>query len=101
MQAACGGELGGGRQQARKDQSEGQIAQAGAAAEQAIKADRACEAAHGGDVAVGLGADDVEGIVEGGDGEAVLEQDAQAFDEVGGPLGEVGEGAFLTLPCSR
>ena len=45
----------------------------------------------------GWGADDVEGIVEGGDGEAVLEQDAQAFDEVGGPLGEVGEGAFLDL----
>ena len=56
--------------------------------------------AHGGDVAVGLGADDVEGIVEGGDGEAVLEQDAQAFDEVGGPLGEVGRVRFLTLPCS-
>ena len=34
---------------------------------------------------------------EGGDGEAALEQDAQAFDEVSGPLGEVGEGAFLDL----
>ena len=52
---------------------------------------------HSGDVAVGLGANDVEGIVEGGDGEAALEQEAQAFDEVVGPFGEVGEAAFLDL----
>ena len=48
-------------------------------------------------MAVGEAAQDVEGIVEGGDGEAALEQDAQAFDEVSGPFGEVGEGAFLDL----
>ena len=48
-------------------------------------------------MAVGLGAHDVEGIMEGGDGEAALEQDAQAFDEVSGPFGEVGEGAFFDL----
>ena len=30
-------------------------------------------------------------------GEAALEQDTQTFDEAVGPLGEVGEGAFLDL----
>ena len=97
MQAAGGGELGSRAEDAGEDQSQGKITHSGAATEQAIEADLACEGAHGGDVAVGLGAHDVEGIVEGGDGEAALEQDAQALDEVCGPLGEVGEGAFFDL----
>ena len=97
VQGASGGELGSGTEDAREDQSEGQIARARTATEQAIEADRASEAAYGGDVAVGLGAHDVERIVEGGDGEAALEQDAQTFDDMCGPLGEVGEGALLDL----
>ena len=72
-----------------------QVAHPGAATEQVIEA-LACEGAQGGDMAVGLGAHDVEGIMEGGDGQAAL-QDAQAFDEVSGPFGEVGEGAFFDL----
>ena len=51
VQGASGGELG-------EYQSEGQIAHAQAAAE----ADLGGEGAHGSDVAVGLGAQDVEGI---------------------------------------
>ena len=52
-------------------------------------------AEHGGDVAVGLGAGDSKGLVRVGDGVAAFEQGAQPLDEGGGPVGEVGEGAFF------
>ena len=48
-------------------------------------------------MAVGPGAEDGEGVGEGWERDAALEQDTQAVDEVVGPLGEVGEGAFLDL----
>ena len=46
---------------------------------------------------VRLGTDNVEGILEVGDGGALLEQDASALDQVGMPFGKVGKGAFLDL----
>ena len=52
---------------------------------------------HRGDVTVGQGADDVEGVLEAGHRGASLEQDAQSLDESGRPAGEVGEGALLDL----
>ena len=52
---------------------------------------------HGGDMAVGPGAEDGEGVAEGGQRDAALEQDAESLDQIAGPFGEVGEGAFLDL----
>ena len=52
---------------------------------------------HGGDMAVGLRADDVEGVVEAGHRGAAFEQHAQALDQRRGPFGEVGQGAFPDL----
>ena len=52
-------------------------------------------AEHGADVAVGAGAEDVEGVVEPRHGGAALEQDTQALDQGGGPFGEIGQGAFF------
>ena len=69
---AAGGSLEAGLN--REDQSESQVAHPGAATEQVIEADLACEGAQGGDMPWGWERDDV-GIMEGGDGEAALEQD--------------------------
>ena len=38
-----------------------------------------------------------EGVGEMGNGEALLEQDAESLDQFGQPLGEMGEEAFLDL----
>ena len=95
MQAAGGGELGAGMSATGDDQGEGQVALGTGRAEAAIQADLAQGAEESGDVTVRLGANDVEGGLEAGDGGALLEQDAQALDEVGRPLGEIGEGEFL------
>ena len=84
-----------GAEEAGEDQCESAVAQDRRSAEEAVEADEAGEAEHGGDVAVGLGANDIESVVEGGEGEAALEEEAQAVDDVGRQLGEVGEGAFL------
>ena len=51
----------------------------------------------GGDVAVGPGAEDGEGVSEGGERDAALEQDAEPPDQIVGPFGQVGEGALLDL----
>ena len=63
----------------------------------AIQSQLAQRAELGGDMAVGFGTHDVEGVVEAGHRGAALEQHAQAVDERRGPFGEVGEGAFLDL----
>ena len=65
--------------------------------EVAFEADAAGAAEHRGDMAMGPGAHDVEGAVEAGDGPPAAEQDLEAVDEVGGPLGEVGQGALFDL----
>ena len=75
--------------------AESEIALLGWGTEQAVEADGAGQAVDGGDMAVGLGADDIEGVMEGVEGKAALEEDAQAIDDVRGQLGEVGEGTFL------
>ena len=95
VQAACGGQLGAGAEDPGKDQGESEIALLGWGTEQAVEADGAGQAVDGGDMAVGLGADDIEGVMEGVEGKAALEEDAQAIDDVRGQLGEVGEGTFL------
>ena len=48
----------------------------------------------GGDVAVGVAADDGEQFVGGAESDAALQEDTQAVDDVLGALGEVGDGAF-------
>ena len=63
----------------------------------AVQAQLAQRAEHGGDMAVGFGTHDVEGVVEARHRGAALEQHAQALDERRGPFGEVGQGAFPEL----
>ena len=50
-----------------------------------------------GDMAVGPGASDSGGVGQVGGGRAALEDLAEGFDFVGGPVGEVGEGAVADL----
>ena len=45
----------------------------------------------------GPGAQDLEGGLERRQGDSSLEQGSESFDELVGPLGEVGESAFLDL----
>ena len=97
LEAAGGGELGAGVSETGDDQSHHQIALGTGRTQAAIEADLAQGAEEGGDVAVGLGANDVEGGLEVRDGGALLEQDTKTLDQFGRPLGEVGEGAFLDL----
>ena len=104
VQAACGGELGGGGQHTGED------AERRHSIAQCVSGGRAggrgrswpAKALHGGDVAVGLPERRMSKASsdEGGDGEAALEQDAQSLRRGrSGPLGEVGQRRrFLTLP---
>ena len=95
-EASGGGQFGARVEDAGSDQ--GQHARAlrgGDAGDGSVEAQLAQGAEHGGDMAVGQGAFDVEGTAEVGDGRAAAEQGAQPFDERGRPLGEVGEGAFF------
>ena len=66
---------------------------AGSGRKDALQAQLAHGAEHRGDMTVGLGADDVEGVL-GADQGVALEQSAQGFDFGTGPVGEVGEGTF-------
>ena len=97
LQAAGGGELGAGVSETGDDQSHHQIPLEAGRTQTAIEADFAQGAEEGGDVAVGLGANDVEGSFKASDGGALLEQDAEPLDQFGRPFGEVGKGAFLDL----
>ncbi len=89
-EAAGGGELGGGVEQAG---GEGEVAGAGGGAgEDAGEAELEAETEYGGDMAVGEGAADGDGLVEAGEGDAALEEGADAVDGFGGEFGEVGDG---------
>ena len=55
------------------------------------------ETEDGGDVAVGVAANDGEQFVGRAESDAALEEDTQALDDVIGALGEVGDGALSDL----
>ncbi len=97
-QGAGGGQLGAGIQDAGEDHGGGQGPVArGAAVQELLEAEVAGTSQHGGDMAVEPGAQDGEGVAAGRERDAALEQDAEPLDEIVGPLGQVGEGAFLDL----
>ena len=80
-------------EEAGEDGGEGEGAEAGGEAVQdAVQAELEAEAEHGGDVAVGEGAADGDGEVETGDGDAALEEDADAVNGFRRESGEVGDG---------
>ena len=86
-QPSGGGELRAGGKDTRDDKRDDARALGrGGGGDEAIEAQLAHRPEHGGDMAVGARADDVEGGGEVGDGGAAFEQDAQTFDEGGGPL---------------
>ena len=95
-EAAGGGQLRARVEDAGSDQGQHALALgAGDAGDGSVEAQLAQGPEHGGDMAVGQGAFDVEGTAEVGDGGAAAEQGAQPFDECRRPFGEVGEGAFF------
>ena len=53
------------------------------------------EPRYGGDVSVGVAAQDGEQFVGETESDTAFEEDAQTIDDVIGTLGEVGDGAFL------
>ena len=92
-QAPGGGELGGGLEHPGDDGGEGEVAVAAAfPVQEAFQTELAAEAEEGGDMTMGKGAADGEGVVEGAIDLAPLEQGADAVDDLRGELGEVGEG---------
>ena len=97
-QASGGGELGAGGEDAGGDEGHGALALGrGRGGEGAVEAQFPERAEDGGDMAVGVGAEDVDGVGGSGERGAALEQDLEAVDQGGRPLGEVGEGAFADL----
>src|SRR4051812_25230827 len=95
-----GGELGGGLGEARGDHGDDEVAAAVAVrSEDAVEPDLAQRAEDGGDVTVRQRAANGEHLRGGwdrNDGSA-LEQGLEAFQETGGPVGEVAKRAFLDL----
>ena len=92
-EAAGGGELGIGLEQAGADRGQGEAAGAGGVAmQQAGQLELAGEAEQGGNMAVGQGASDRDGLVEAGDSDAALQDGADAVDGLGRELGKVGDG---------
>ena len=88
-----GGQLGVGGEHARHDGGQGEVAlAAGLAVQDALEAELAAAAQHGGDMAVGPGALHAQQLGGALDGEAALEDGAEAGDDLGRELGEVGEG---------
>ncbi len=76
------------------DQGEGPFALGrGNRGDGAVEAQLAQSAQHGGDMAMGRGTGDVEGVVAADEG-FVPEQPAQRLDFRGGPGRQVGQGAF-------
>ena len=65
--------------------------------EQPLEAQLPRRAQRGGDMAVGAGAQDLKGVVEGSERGAALEQHAQSVDDVVGQLRHVGQGALPDL----
>ena len=93
---ARGGQFGAGVDDAGDDHGDDQIAQAAAGtSDEGVQAELLEGAEDGGDMAVGVAADDGEGVVGGAQSDAALEEDLQAVDDVIGALGEIGEGAFF------
>ncbi len=92
-EASGGGELGVGAEDAGDDGGEGQIAHAaGGLVQHAFEAQRPAGAEDSGDVAMRQGAADGDGLLEAGEGNAAAEQSAEAGDDPGGQVGEVGDG---------
>jgi len=97
MEAAGGGEFGGGFEDAGDDHGDDQIAfGATGAREDGLQNEAAEGAESGSDVAVRSGTENVESI-GGGDQGFAFEDTAERVDLGGGPRGEVGEGAFDDL----
>ena len=61
------------------------------AVEAAREAELFSEAEDGGDVAVGQGSPDGDGVIDAGEDGAALEDGAKSIDDVGRELGEVGD----------
>jgi len=98
IEHAGGGQLGGRRNQAGHDHGDDEIAEAVAGGtEDAIEADVAQRAEHGGDMAVRQGAPHDDALPVGRRGGAALEQCAQSLDELARPIREIGDGALLDL----
>jgi hypothetical protein len=99
VQGPSGGELGAGIEQALHDHRHAKLpSAAGLGGEQGVETEAAQRAERGGDGAVGAGAQDLEGILEGrGWRRLALEDLAEGLDALGRPVGEVGEGAVLDL----
>jgi len=102
-QSPGGGELGGGVDEASDEGGQGQIPlAAGGAMEDAGQAELGGQAEQGGDVAVRQRALEGDGLVEGGEDDAVLEDGADGVDHRWGDFGKVGEGlspdAFALTP---
>ena len=92
-QLAGGGELGGRREHARDEPRQGQFAHApGGAVQQPRQPQLPAQPQHGGHVPVGQGALHDERLVRGAQHHAALEHAADAFDEFGRQVGEVGDG---------
>ena len=93
-QAASGGELGAGLEHAGDYGGEGEVTPAAAGAlQEALEAELTANAEDGGDMAMGQGAADAEGLLAGAIDLAAAEHGADAVDDLGGgQFGEVGEG---------
>ena len=97
-EAAGGGELRARVEDARRDHRQRQRPHPRrTAVQQSLEAQRAGRAQHGGGVSVGAGAQDLESVAEGLQGDAALEQDAQPVHDVVGQLRQVGQGALPDL----
>ena len=92
-QAVSGGELGAGLEHAGDYGGEGEVTPAAAGAlQEALEAKLTADAEDGGDMAMGQGAADAEGLLAGAIDLAAAEHGADAVDDLGGQFGEVGEG---------
>ena len=98
VEGASGGEFGAGIDDASGDHGDDEIAVAGGGtSDEGMEGELAEGTEDGGDVAVGEAAQDGEQFAGGLESDAAFEEDAQTIDEMIGPLGEVGDGAFSDL----
>ena len=96
-QSARGGQLGAGVDHAGDDEGHHQVAlPAGPSVDDLVQADPAQRAQDGSDVTVREGPNDLEPAAGVGD-LAALEQRAQPLDDVGGPVGQIGQGTIAGL----
>ena len=104
VEGACGGEFGGGVEDAVRDHGGDEVAVSGGFSfEEGVEAEFVEGSQDGGDVSVGEGADDVDCLADGGIGEGCAFEDASERFDGGGvssvEFGEVREGAFEDLPA--